>query len=429
MIKTTCVFTAALFIFIGCGGNESGGNSTEGTNSNKILQSKSYGTTVISGLKTGTTSAVAQNNSKILNAALAGGNKNLMIPSGTWYTDDTILVYKNTTLSFEGKLKQIYPTTNTEFSTVKNVSVMTISGGDVILNNPQIDMGGMVRTPRINTHSGTHTTLAIYGKYNTGNITINGGILEGGSSNNFQGGRNNTVFNGTTFRDSREHLIYANGRLGDGRGVEDADGLIFNNCIFERPGKGNDKWESNHLQIRSYKNVEINNCIVRGTPQNGHGQYAILASGLQGFTVNDTTFTGYTAGVLWKGTAYSYEQQPSDHVFNNCTFDGNGRNWVVVNGNGSDEVVFNNSTINKPRRCYLKVRFNNCTIKPTTQAFMAKSGSDLTFDNCTWDYSNSTYSLAFKNDKGVSVNFTGTQTKIAPEDGHKFYWGPLANEG
>ena len=105
MIKATCVFTVALFIFSGCGGSGSGDNSTESTNSNKVLQTKSYGTTVISGLKAGSTLAVAKNNSKILNAALVGGNKNLMIPSGTWYTDDTILVHKNTTLSFKGKLK------------------------------------------------------------------------------------------------------------------------------------------------------------------------------------------------------------------------------------------------------------------------------------------------------------------------------------
>jgi len=418
MIKTTCVFTVALFIFSGCGG--SGGNSTVDTNSISVIQAKSTGATVITGLKAGTTVAVAQNNSKVLNTAFAGGDKNLIIPSGTWYTDATVTVFKDTTISFNGKLQQINPTTK-----YNSYALMNIHEGNVILNNPHLSQGGEKRT----TKPGTHAVLTIYGFYNTGNVIVNGGILEGGGSNNFQGGRNDTVFNNTTFRDSREHLVYANGINGNGSKSGRADGLTFNNCIFERPGKGNDEYESNHLQFRNYKNVEINNCVINGVPENRTKQYGILATGVEGLIVNDTSISGYTSGMIYAG--YGDEYYTNGVVLNDVTAMPSGKTGTILKtGYKVGLVEFNNLDITGPTILSGdSSQFNNSTFRPTSYALSLQKGHSATFDNCTWDYSNSTYSKAFVNDEGSSVNFTGTQTKIAPEDGHSFYWGPLANEG
>ncbi len=368
------------------------------------------GATVITGLKAGNTVAVATNNTNVLNAALDGGNKNLIIPSGTWYTGHTVYVRENTTLTFEGKLHQLDTAADW-----KDWSVIRIDSPNVTLNNPYLSQKG-----RLGGH-GTHACLQIYGKYNTGNIIINGGILEWGASNNFHGGRNNTVFNGTIFRDSMEHLIYAHGLRGDGIGSGRASGLTFNDCIFERPGNGLYKEiEANHIQIRQYKNVEINNCIVKGKKKTLLNQFGILVTTVDGLVVNDTSFSDYTQGLLYTGW------DTHGVVFNRVTASGQGNNHIRKSDGTGGDVIFNDCTFNRPYGVAGDSTFNSCTFRPTGYYMKSVKGAKITFDSCTWDYSNLTYSKAFVKEVGSTVVFTGTQTKIAPSDGHSFAWGPLS---
>jgi len=367
------------------------------------------GATVISGLKTGATIAAAKSNTKVLNAALSRGNKNLIIPSGTWYTGTTIYVRENTTLTFKGKLHQLKDATEW-----KDWFVLRVDSPNVTLNNPHLSQKG-----RVGGH-GTHACLAIYGSKNTGNVTINGGVLEWGASNGFQGGRNNTVFNGTIFRDSVEHLIYAHGIKGDGVGLGRASGLSFNDCIFERPGNGLYKEiEANHIQIRQYKNVEINNCIVKGKKKTSWNQFGILVTTVDGLTVNDTSFSDYTQGLIYTGL------DTKKVVFNRVTASGQGNNHIRKSDGTGGDVTLNACTFNRPYGIWGDTTFNNCTFKPTRYYVKTVKGSTVTFDNCTWDYSKSTYSKAFVKEAGSTVTFTGTQTKIAPTDGHSFSWGIL----
>ena len=422
MIKATCVFTVALFIFSGCGGSEGGGNATESASDNRVVQSKSNGTKVITGLKTGTTLTAAKNNSNVLNDALAGGSKNLVIPSGTWYTYNTITVNNNTTLSFKGKLQQLKHYTNYNYG---HRHLMLVQGGNVILNDPHLSQKG------INHPHGTNACLAIYGKNNTGNITINGGILEHGASNCFQGGRDNTVFNGTIFRDSVEHLVYASGARRDvGDPDTRPDGLIFNNCIMERPGNGLTKdLEANHVQLRSYKNIEINNCIIQGKKKTSKNQFGILATGIEGLTVNDTTISDYSAGLLYVGTAYGYSS--SDVTINNVTATPASGTKDIVKGNYGVDITFNNLDITSPLSINgrMDVIFNDSTFRFKNYFMRTRNRANVRFNNQVWNANDSTYNKAFVKDAGTSVTFTGTQTKIAPEDGRSFRWGILENEG
>lgn len=328
------------------------------------------GAAVVTGLRAG--EQFAQSNSVVLNNALKGGDKNLIIPEGTWYTDDTVVVYENTTLSFRGKLEQINPSTNP-----KSYYVVKIDAPNVVLNNPHISQGGGNRTEK----PGTHAVLAIYGTYNTGNITINGGLLEGGGSNCFHGGRNDTVFNGTTFRDSREHLVYGYGIKGDGNADGNADGLIFNNCIFERPGIGNDEHESNHIQIRNYKNVEVNNCIISGKPENGHTQYAFLMTDVDGAVINDTSIKDYKGGVIYTGN------NTKNVVFNRIqAWNASGSfGWIRRTIGSLHLATFNDSVFHGSTTSFGITAFNDCTFDLGNKEFVAEQNSDLTFDNCTWE--------------------------------------------
>ena len=371
------------------------------------------GAIVIKGLNSGTTVAAATNNTNVLNAALDGGNKNLIIPAGEWYTGHTVYVRENTTLTFEGKLHQLDAAADWE-----DWSVLRIDSPNVTLNNPHLSQKG-----RVGGH-GTHACLQIYGKYNTGNITINGGILEWGASNNFHGGRNNTVFNSTIFRDSMEHLVYASGIKGNGYGEGRASGLTFNDCIFERPGNGLYKEiEANHIQIRNYKNVEINNCIVKGKKKTLWSQYAILLTGVDGLVVKDTNFTDISYGFLFTGRSEGYETKNVEITRVNAS---GTTNIHIRKGNGKPEVVtFTDFTIERPYKIAYENKFNNCTFKLTNWYVKVEAGGNSTFNSCTWDYSKSTYSKAFVKESGSTVTFTGIQTKVAPSDGHSLNWGPL----
>jgi len=368
----------------------------------------SHSAVVVLGLSEGATVIAAKNNSKVLNIALKGGNKNLIIPNGIWYTGKTIIVQKNTTLTFNGKLHQLEAASEQE-----DYFLLRISGRNVTLNNPWLSQKG-----RVYPH-GTHACLAIYGAYNIGNIKINGGILEWGASNNFQGGRNNTVFNGTIFRDSVEHLVYANGISGNGSKSARSNGLVFNNCVFERPGNGLYKeLEANHIQIRNYKNVEFNNCIVKGKKKTSPNQYGILVTNIKGMTINDTIFSDYTAGLLYTGKG------TKEVVFNRVTAAGNG-NKHIRRSHESGDVLFINCIFDNPYGIAGDTKFNNCIFKPTKYYMKSIKGAKIIFESCTWDYSKSTYSKAFVKEEGSTVIFSGTQTKIAPTDGHILNWGLL----
>ncbi len=364
------------------------------------------GATAIMGLQLGDTLEIAINNTNVLNTALAGGGKDLIIPAGEWLTNKQVLVMQDTTLTFEGKLRQI-----NHFSS--DLNLLRIDSGNVTINNPQLSQKGIVGG------HGTHACLAIYGSDNTGNITINGGIIEWGASNNFQGGRNNTIFNGTLFRDSVEHLIYANGINGNGSGAGKADGLIFNDCTFERPGNGlSPDLEANHIQLRNYQNVEINNSIIKGLKKTLPNQYGILATDIDGLFVNETTISDYSAGLLYTGLG------TNGVVFNRVTASGDGTKHIRKSVDAGD-ATFNNCIFNSPYGIYGDTKFNSCTFKPTSYYIQAYAGSELIFDSCTWDYSNSTYSTAFVTEADSSVTLTYRQTIIAPSDGHPFDWGIL----
>ncbi len=441
-IKNLFALTALLFLLIVCGGraSSSGTNTnhyriiSEDSDGNRVVSEDRIfrtadedittapdGATVITGLKVGETLTSAKNNSNILNAALAGGNKNLIIPSGTYYTYNTVSVDHDTILTFQGKLQQLVHSKN--FTKGYRV-VVTIRGRNVTLNNPHLSQKGIVSTK-----VGMNACLTIYGSNNTGDITINGGILEWGASNNFQGGRNNTVFNGTIFRDSVEHLVYAHGRHGDGIGEGRADGLTFNDCIFERPGNGGvDAMEANHLQIRSYKNVEINNCIIRGKKKTSPSQFGLLTTAVDGLTVNDSSFSDYSAGLLYTGADYGHSTK--NVVFNRVTAIPDSGTKYIIKSYNSGTAIFNDCVIHSPLGVLGGTSvFNNSTFKPTGYYMKTSNNANVTFDDCTWDYSKSTYSKAFVKESGSTATFAGTQTKIAPEDGHSFSWGILSTEG
>ena len=391
----------------------------------------------ITGLLAGTTDAVAHHNSKVLNDALSGGGKNLILPinvgkaptdfdgkymQGYWTTWEKIYVWGDTTLTFNGGIMQSENTPGDQ-EEGNVVRTLDIAAGNVILNNPLISQGGFIRTAR----SGTHATLGIYGSYNKGNITINGGIIEGGASNSFQGGRNNTTFNGTVFRNSREHLVYAHGINGNGTKTGDADGLTFNDCIMENPGINHEvgqyvgsTHEANHIQLRHYKNVTINKSIVQGIPETVDGQFGVLITDVHGLLIKDTTFTG-NRGLMYAGLG------STDIHFDNVWNENDRTYYIMKTDNPSIGATFDNCYFDRPLGAYGTNVFNNSTFNVLSYRFLARENTDLTFNNTTWDVTNARPVLIFLDESGKgSSMFTGSTTKVNP-DSIDVNWGIIPN--
>lgn len=390
----------------------------------KVLTTAPDGFTVITGLQSGNTREIASANSAVFNNAFEGGNKNLVIPSGTWYTRETIRPQANSVITFaEGAKVQQLASAFTSSEIASEYAVMRIDRPNVTLNNPHLSQKGRAIDHAKN---GTHAVLTIYGSTNTGNTTINGGILEWGAHNNFQGGRDNTVFNGTIFRDSGEHLVYSSGI----RNGSLCDGLIFNNCIFERPGNGTDKVdvEANHLQLRNFKNVELNNCIVRGERKTAFTQYALMLTNIKGLTVNDTTFSDFSYFIVSRYDSRIPNSYCSGIELNNVTAtpEAGRYNTRLYKNLSQDPIIFNNLTFTRPSRAWSgEAVFNDSTFVLDGGSYInLTNNARPTFNNCTWDASGSTTNEALNVDSG-STTFIGTQTKIAPTGGQSFNWSPL----
>jgi len=61
---------------------------------------------------------------------------------------------------------------------------------------------------------------------------------------------------------------------------------------------------------------------------------------------------------------------------------------------------------NRPYNIYGETIFNNCTFRGINYGYVKSSpGSNIIFNNITWDYSKSTYSKAFEKDLNSNVKF------------------------
>ncbi len=177
--------------------------------------------------------------------------------------------------------------------------------------------------------------------------------------------------------------------------------------------------------------MEINNCTVSGTPKTDLGQYALLLTSVENCTVNGGSFSGYKTGLLFTSPdeRYGLSNPMKNVVFNNVTAKTSGNKRVRTARGNAGVTTFNNCTLNRPYKVDGRTTFNSSTIKGEVGGNMvATSGSNLTFDDCTWDYSDSTSGQALVKDSGATTNFKGTQTKIAPSGGHSFNWGILSTE-
>jgi len=401
------------------------------------------------GLWEGTSDTVAIHNSAVLNEAFSGslGTLDLIIPintgespvdfdgrtlTGYWMTYIRIEVRENTTVEFQGGIMQSPNTPGDQEGPdwKKYFVTLNIIGGNVTLKNPLISQGGFLRTAR----SGTHTTLAIYGSRNTGNITINGGIIEGGASNCFQGGRNNTVFNNTIFKNAREHPIYANGINGDGTNsnpsgdnpLHNANGLTFNYCQIMNPGVNfiygqyGGHHEANHVQLRHYNNVTLNHCTISGEPSTIDGQYGLLGTDIDGLIVRDCTFRDYVYSV-YSGSDIT---ESKNWTFTNTNFITTKNSYLAKNVSGNT-MLFTNCEWTKPTSSYGANTYDGCTFHFGNYRIILKEGSNTTFNSTTWDLGSATTTNPFEDQSGGAYIFTGTTTRICPSDQHAVDWGPI----
>ena len=274
-----------------------------------------------------------------------------------------------TTIDFAGTIRQLEDTSS-------SVHAFLISANNITLNNPIISQEGRIGG------TGTHSCLAIYGNYNTGSILINGGVIKYGASNCFQGGRNNVKFIGTSFLYSGEHLIYGNGINGNGTKDGKANGLHFVNCTFSNPGTGNENNdESNHIQIRNYKNVTMNNCICNGIPLVTTSQSALLITDVENFTASNCDFEDYNSNMV-------YQAGSTNIKFVNCNF----KSSYLANicTTTTSLVKFVNCTFTRGGSIKGRVDFNNCEFINSTELLILGVlgvGYLVKFSNCIFNYS------------------------------------------
>ncbi len=411
-------------------------DATEVTRSVTVSAEGEVGTP-ITGLQPGDSKAVAQANSATLNQAFSTSGQNLVLPENTgsapqdfngvtmtgyWATYERILMAEGITLTFEGGLMQI------EEAKEDETTLLRIEEENITLNNPLLSQGEYWRT----TKPGTHAVLTIYGSNNMGNIVVNGGIIQGGGSNNLQGGRGNSSFNGTVFTRAREHLIYLSGNINGGV----SSGMHFNQCTMSYPGiiDEPDPHEANHIQIRLFDNVLMTECEVYGVSQTDLTQMAVVLTDVNGFDAVDCNFSGYRQ--------YFYRTDDRDieygNVFN-VNFDGGtaeGDTWYQNDASTNKAIrktytitdlsTIKNMTLKTPKACQGWTRFENCIFdfETTGVPFECVDLSRLEFHDCTFDLSSATSSVAMTVGSGATTPvFTGTTTRICGSYGGS--WGPI----